>query len=307
MEILQSAGGVLLRRDLLAAGATDTDLRRAVRSGQVLRLERGLLAVADANAELVAAGRARGFLTCVSAAPVYGLWQLLPPSRPHYWQSNGRSTARCVSHRLELTQPPRHRTLAALPDVLLHALLCLPELESLVMVECAYNRGDIDPSYLLRHLDGSRCGKARNVVSKMDRGADSLLETLARVLFREAGIFTETQVWIEGIGRVDFLLEGFLIVEIDGLACHLEARQFKKDRRRDNSAVLQGLPVLRFFYDDVVHAPESVRRRSAKSLPGVRCGGRTHTGPVIDATGSTRAGKPAGRAPKLGRCGGRKA
>jgi very-short-patch-repair endonuclease len=258
LEILQSAGGVLLRRDLLAAGATDTDLRRAVRCGQLLRLERGLLAVADANTELVAAGRARGLLTCLSAAPVYGLWQLRPPSQPHYWQSNGRSAARCVSHRLELTQPPRHRTLAALPDVLLHAVLCLPELESLVMVECAYNRGDIDPSYLLRHLDGSRCGKARNVVSKVERGADSLLETLARVLFREAGIFTETQVWIDGIGRVDFLLEGFLIVEIDGLAFHLEARQFKKDRRRDNSAMLQGLPVLRFFYDDVVHAPGSV-------------------------------------------------
>lgn len=177
---------------------------------------------------------------------------------PHYWQSNGRCAIRCVSHRTDLTQPARHRTLAALPDVLLHALLCLPELESLVMVECAYNRGDIDLSYLLRHLDGNRCGKARNLVSKVDRGADSLLETLARVLFRDAGILTETQVWIDGIGRVDFLLEGFLIVEIDGLAFHLEARQFKKDRRRDNSATLQGLPVLRFFYDDVVHAPESV-------------------------------------------------
>ncbi|VXC31399.1 conserved hypothetical protein [Arthrobacter sp. 9AX] len=243
---------------MLAAGATDADLRLAVRRGQVLRLERGLLAVPDADAELVAAGRARGLLTCVSAAPAYGLWQLRSPGRPHYWQSNGRSAARCVSHRVALTQPARHRTLAALPDVLLHALLCLPELESLVMVESACNRGDIDPTYLLRHLHGSRCGQARNVVSKIECGADSLLETLARVLFREAGILTETQVWIDGIGRVDFLLEGFLIVEIDGLAFHLEARQFKKDRRRDNSAILQGLPVLRFFYDDVVHAPESV-------------------------------------------------
>jgi len=180
--------------------------------------------------------------------------------RPHYWQSNGRNSVRCVSHRLPLTQLPSHGTLAALPDVLLHALLCLPELESLVMVECSYNRGDIDLAFLRRHLSGNRCGKARKVLSKIDRGADSLLETLARVLFKDAGISTETQtqIWIDGIGRVDFLLEGFLIVEIDGLAFHLEARQFKKDRRRDNSAILQGLPVLRFFYDDVVHSPESV-------------------------------------------------
>ncbi|WP_457947005.1 endonuclease domain-containing protein [Pseudarthrobacter sp. alpha12b] len=145
-----------------------------------------------------------------------------------------------------------------MPDVLLHALLCLPELESLVMVECACNRGDIKPSSLFRHLNGHRSGKARDVLPKVERGADSLPETLARVLFRDAGIATETQVWIEGIGRVDFLLEGFLIVEIDGLAFHLEPRQFKKDRRRDNAAMLRGLPVLRFFYDDVVYAPESV-------------------------------------------------
>ena len=217
-EILRSAGGVLLRRDVLAAGATDTEVRRTVRGGQVVRLERGLLALPGADPEFVAAGRARGLVTCISAAPRFRLWQLRAPRQPHCWQSNGRSPVRCVSHRLALTQASSHGTLAALPDVLLHALLCLPELEPLVMVECAYNRGDIDPSFLFRHLSGNRCGRARNVVSKVERGADSLPESLARVLFRDAGIHTETQVWIDGIGRVDFLLEGFLIVEIDGIA-----------------------------------------------------------------------------------------
>ncbi|NUP57911.1 MAG: DUF559 domain-containing protein [Pseudarthrobacter sp.] len=257
-DIIRSAGGVLLTRDVLAAGGTEADFRRAIRSGRVVRLERGLLAATDADGELVAAGRARGLLTCATAASRYGLWQLRAPVHPHYWHNNGRSAAKCVSHRLPLTQRPNHRTLAALPDVLLHALLCLPELESLVMVECAYNRGDIEPSFLLGHLEGARCGKARNVLSKVEGGADSLLETLARVLFRDAGIATQTQVWIDGVGRVDFLLEGFLIVEIDGIAFHLEPRQFKKDRRRDNAAIRQGLPVLRFFYDDVVYSPESV-------------------------------------------------
>jgi very-short-patch-repair endonuclease len=105
------------------------------------------------------------------------------------------------------------------------------------------------------------------VLSKVDRGADSLLGSLARVLFRDAGISTETQVWIDGVERVDFLLEGFLIVEIDGIAFHLEGRQFKKDRRRDNAATLQGLPVLRFFYDDVVHATEPAQL-STQPPPG---------------------------------------
>ncbi|MGN7252289.1 endonuclease domain-containing protein [Arthrobacter sp. SAFR-014] len=257
-RIIKGAGGVLLTRDVVARGGTEAGIRLAVRSGAVWRVERVLLAVPGADPELVAAGRSHGLLTCVSAAPRYKLWQLRPATQPHYWHSNGRAGDGCVNHRLALTQRRRHGTIAALPDVLLQALLCLPPLESLVMVECAYNRGDIDLAFLRRYLTGNRCGKARDVLARVERGADSLLETLARVLFREAGIATETQVWIDGIGSVDFLLEGFLIVEIDGIAFHLESRQFKKDRRRDNAAAVRGLPVLRFFYDDVVHSPEAM-------------------------------------------------
>ncbi|WP_427128748.1 endonuclease domain-containing protein [Pseudarthrobacter sp. S9] len=258
VQILSSVGGVALSRAVVAGGANESAIRSAVRDGSVVRLERGVLALPGADPELIAAKRSRALLTCVSAAPRFGLWLLNPAAKPHYWHSNGKRPQSCVSHRMPLTQPRASGAVAALPDVLLHALLCLPALESLVMVESAYTRGDIDLGFLLRHLAGNRCGKARNVVERVERGADSLLETLARILFRDAGISTETQVWIDGIGRVDFLLEGFLIVEIDGLAFHLESRQFKKDRRRDNSAVVQGLPVLRFFYDDVVYAPDAV-------------------------------------------------
>lgn len=266
VQILTSVGGVALTRAVLARGARESAIRSAVHRGDVVRVERGLLALPGADPELVAARQARALLTCVSAAPRFHLWMLNPAVKPHYWHSNGRRSNSCVNHRMALTQTGVTGAVAALPDVLLHALLCLPELESLVMVESAYSRGDIDLGFLLRHLRGNRCGRARGVVARVERGADSLLETLARVLFRDAGILTEAQVWIDGIGRVDFLLEGFLIVEIDGLAFHLESRQFKKDRRRDNAAMLQGLPVLRFFYDDVVFAPQEVLRQVREVL-----------------------------------------
>ena len=101
------------------------------------------------------------------------------------------------------------------------------------MVESAYIRGDITLDYLRRRLLGNR---------------------------------TETQVWIEGIRTVDFLLEGFLIVELDGLAFHLEPRQFKKDRRRDNEAIRQGMLVLRFFHDGIVYSPENMLRTCVRSF-----------------------------------------
>lgn len=265
-EALRRLGGAAMTRQVQAQGASEAAIRSAVRKGSVQRVERGVLSLPGADTALVAAVKARSLLTCASAASRYGLWLLHEPAEPHYWQSNGRRTAKCISHRLSLSQPRPNEPYVALPDVLLHALLCLPPLESLVMVESAYIRGDIGLGYLRRHLLGNQGGQARGVLARVDRGAGSLLETLARVLFRDAGIRTETQVWIDGVGTVDFLLEGFLIVELDGIAFHLEPRQFKKDRRRDNEATRQGMLVLRFFYDDVVYAPEKMLRHVREVL-----------------------------------------
>ena len=76
-------------------------------------------------------------------------------------------------------------------------------------------------------------------------------------MFRGQGIYTQTQVESPGIGQVDFLLEGFLIVEIDG-STHLEPAQVKKDRRRKNASTLTGYAVLRYGYQDVVYNPQKV-------------------------------------------------
>ncbi|MET4093927.1 hypothetical protein [Arthrobacter sp. UYCu712] len=57
----------------------------------------------------------------------------------------------------------------------------------------------------------------------VDGTAGSAIEVVARLLFRKAGIYAETQAELPGIGIVDFLLEGFLIVELDG-ATHFEAQ-----------------------------------------------------------------------------------
>ncbi|WP_125615871.1 endonuclease domain-containing protein [Specibacter cremeus] len=66
---------------------------------------------------------------------------------------------------------------------------------------------------------------------------------------------------------MDMVIEGFLVVELDGLAYHLDAKTFRKDRRRDNAAVEAGYLVLRYLYDDVVHHPE---RMVAQVLAVVR-------------------------------------
>ena len=138
--------------------------------------------------------------------------------------------------------------------MLIHALRCLPFAEALVMVECAVGRGDMTLGFLRDRLPGKRNGRARQVLDWVDRGAESMLETLARTYFRQAGISVETQVYIDGVGYVDLLLEGTLIVELDGRH-HGEWAQVKKDQRRNNVSVVRGYSVLRYYYDDVVHHP----------------------------------------------------
>jgi len=144
---------------------------------------------------------------------------------------------------------------AGLADVLIHAMRCLPEAEALVMVQCAVGRGDISLSFLRGNLTGNRNARARSVLDLVIPRADSVLEVLANTAFRRAGLHVRRHVEIPGVGEVDFLVEEVIVVETDG-ETHLEPRQVKRDRRRNNASVVGGYLVLRFGYDDVVNHPE---------------------------------------------------
>jgi very-short-patch-repair endonuclease len=146
---------------------------------------------------------------------------------------------------------------AGLTDTLLHALRCLPPVDAAVIVESALLQGRTTLDYLRQRLPGNRNGAARAVLELVDGTADSAIEVVARLLFRSQGIYTQTQVNLPGIGFVDFLLEGFLIVEIDG-STHLEPAQVKKDRGRNNASTLTGYAVLRYGYHDVVYNPQKI-------------------------------------------------
>lgn len=252
-DALARCGGAARRPTLARLGIDDAALRRVVRAG-VLQPERGLYALPTAAGSEVDLLRRRCLLTCVSAAPFYALWTVERPSDPHVHHRRG-TTAGPVQHGGLLLAPHPLRPVAALGDVLIHALRCLPPHHALVMVECAVQRGDMTVGFLRERLPGRRNGRAREVLMWVDRGADSMLETLARTRFRQAGISVETQVFIDGVGYVDLLLEGWLVVELDGRH-HSEWAQVKKDQRRNNRSVIEGFAVLRYYYADVVHGHE---------------------------------------------------
>ena len=194
-------------------------------------------------------------LTCLSAAPVYRLWTITDAGSVHLSPGHKRTPPGTLIHGR--CPHPKHPWLpvAGLADVLIHSLRCLPEVESLVMLQCAAQRGDISLDFLLRKLPGNRNARARSVLDSVIPRADSILEVLANYHFRRAGLHVRRHVELPGVGEVDFLIEECVVVETDG-DTHLEPRQVKKDRKRNNATLIGGRLGLRFGYDDVVHHPE---------------------------------------------------
>lgn len=252
---LVSRGGTASTADLGRAGFSRHRMTTALADGAIVRIRRGHYGLPQDPGAYRAARELRGLLTCLSAAPGYGLWTLIPARRLHVCVGHRAAPPGAVAHGR--CRHPRHPwlPLAGLADVLIHAVHCLPELEALVLVQSAVGRGDISLAFLRGKLLGNRNARARSVLDLVIPRADSPLEVLANTAFRRAGLQVRRHVEIPGVGEVDFLVEDCLVVETDG-APHLEPRQVKKDRQRNNATVVGGYLVLRFGYDDVVHHPE---------------------------------------------------
>lgn len=254
---LQSVGGVARTSALLSSGFSERDLERGVRSGALVRVRRGVLALPDAPPEFVRAIAAGARLTCLSAATHYGLWCVRPAAGLHVSRS-ARSAEGCVNHR-KMSVPPHPRLpIVGLVDVLVHVLQCRPDEESVPLVESALRRGDTVPAFIEARLLGARNGRARAALAAVDLTGESPIEVVARLLLRKAGLHVEPQVTITGVGRVDFLVEGFLVVEIDGATFHSDRRALRNDRRRNNKTVINGYAVLRFCYEDVMFHQDDV-------------------------------------------------
>ncbi|WP_300268668.1 DUF559 domain-containing protein [Microbacterium sp.] len=95
--------------------------------------------------------------------------------------------------------------------------------------------------------------------------AASGLESLLRLRLHLLGIRLDCQVNIDGVGRVDFVVGGRVILETDGKENHAgELRH--KDLMRDAAASALGYETLRFDYAMVVHNWDVV---AAAILPAI--------------------------------------
>jgi very-short-patch-repair endonuclease len=248
--LLRSFGDSARVKDLLAAGVSERQLRSALDAKVLYRPRRGIVALPAARQDLLAARIAGGVLTCTSAALHHGLWQLRPDTRVHL-----ASVRDCreqeVSHGAISVPPMQRLPVAGLVDVVVHALRCLPEDDALVIAESALKSGNVALETLKIRLQGPRNGTARRRLELADGRADSAPEVVVRGMLRRAGLEFRHRVWVKGIGEVDFLVDGWLIIEFDGAAFHMDRKSFRRDLRRNNAGVVRSYATLRFVYEDV--------------------------------------------------------
>ena len=203
-------------------------------------------------------------LSCVSAAQIYELPILMEerPQKTHlsvaYNHGMHPSKLRrfddvCI-HREQIMSDEERRThVASIGTVLERVLVCMPLKVSLPMLDAARNRGLYDISTLAMPSTGSRLPHLREALSLSSDRARSILETVARLQLIDMGLTPQVGVWIEGVGEVDMIILGFIIIEVDGWAFHSSKEQREKDLKRDRELLRRGYVVLRFTYDDVMN------------------------------------------------------
>lgn len=278
--MLARMGGVARWKELLAEGVSRTRLRDAVETGAVVRVHLGVYALPEASREKTHASIFRGELACLSLCAALRLPFLVQPATTHLLLPRSRSNSRPGVRTLETVTLHRLSDRVPRPTVTAAALAidlageCTAGPQQLALVDAALNRGLLTRAELRNFSITSPVRRAW-----LDRHAsalaESIIETLSRLAITTAGLEVAPQVRIAGVGRVDLLVEGFLVVELDGRAYHSDDRQFSADRRRDRLLVQAGFTVLRFTYDDVVNAPGAmvatilavVGSRSLRSAP----------------------------------------
>jgi very-short-patch-repair endonuclease len=274
VDVLRALDGVgepiATRAQLLRVGVNPRELAAAVHADRVLRVRRGYYCRPSTDPALVQAVRIGGRLGCVSAAQSLGIWSTVPTA-PHVAMRHEASRLRspgdrftalttenrdgCELHWWSLPERPARNihTVSAI-EALAHVVHCQPRELAIASIDSALYQLAVTPADV--HGMFERLPRRyRRLESLVDGRCMSGIESLVRLLLLDAGIPFELQVSFRGVGTVDFIVAGRVVVEIDGRLGHAEEPSRARDYRRDAAVIRLGYAVVRLDYAQVMFDP----------------------------------------------------
>jgi len=270
---------------LNSAGATWRALRGAVDAGHLIRVRRGHYALPDTDVHILEAVRVGGRLACVSAAADSGVFAF--DSRlAHVQIEPTGSRLRTPHDRFQLlTDQNRHGVelhwnvllqpddgseyRVGLIDALVQILRCQEPRFALASLDSALHQGLIPPT-ALSVIFAAVPREVLYLRRLVDARSEAGQETVLRFIVGQAGYEFEIQVRIDGVGRIDMIVEGCIAVEADSRQFHDGWDAHARDRTRDCELAMLGYLTLRVLYRDIMFHPERVLAAIAGLLDASR-------------------------------------
>ena len=241
---VQALGGFAQKRQLVARGARDLDLTRAVRGGTVRRARQGWYTTLNDRDPRVQAVRVGGRLTGLSAIAALGGWvlrsEVLHVAIP-------RNAARLRAQHNRFAHPPARRqrgvrlhwdegrggdaSMAGLLDTLRRVVLDEDRETAIAAFDWALHVGAVDEMDVACVMLAVPQGR-RIEWAALDKNCESLTESLSRTRLRDAGFTVRSQVPLENGQRIDLVIDEIVGLETDGKAHHADS--FAKDRAKDS-------------------------------------------------------------------------
>ena len=252
---LRRHGGITTRSRLRAGGHSAQSIRTALDAGRIARIGRSWVALPDANREAMRAIALGGILGGEGALRSYHVWVsqftgiCVATSRtasrlPALSDGEFRVWSEGASRR-----PGEWRV--SVVDALAQYLPCVGAHDAIATLDSALNRRLLSPANL-ESLMKRMPRRIRRLERRLDRAAESGLESILRVAITSEGWRVETQVEVDGVGRVDLLIDGWLVIEADGSKWHDDHEAIERDRERNAALVLRGYRWHRFGYPQVM-------------------------------------------------------
>lgn len=282
--LFEQGSPIVSRAELLAAGATPRLITSAVKNADLLRVRRDHYALPGTDRHVLRAVRIGGRISCDTALRAHGVFGFdRTRTHVHVPRAASRLRSPMVGPR-PLTRPLPDAELhwygfvdpsagsnvqLDLVDSLASVLRCGDARHAIASLDNALFQGKIRESDLASIFERVPA-HLRDLRDRVDGRCEAGQETVLRLAFEDAGLDPDLQVWIDGVGRVDFVLEGRLICEADSRLAHDGWDLHVRDRDRDLAAARLGYMSLRPTYNRTMFRTAEVVDAALRLLDATR-------------------------------------